>query len=191
MRERALVRKIVKAGDRVLEGGGGLGTVTMNLAHIVGPGNLIVYEPSPLAADILEENLRRNGLSAELRRKGLSDRSGGETLVRTADIVGSSSVAEVEGDTIDIATDSLSDVIEEFAPTVLVLDIEGKEIDALCSSPLDGVRTIIVEIHPRECGDAAYNRMYRHLFEAGFVLRHQRSIGRVLLFQRESTGTPG
>jgi FkbM family methyltransferase len=182
--ERFLVRRALKPGDRVIEAGAGLGIVTMNIAKIVGAENVIVYEASPLTADLLERNLKRNGFAVEVRRRGLSDTDKGERFVHSRNVRASSSVAFPEGFALDIPTDDISRVVEEFRPNTLVLDIEGKEIDVLRGPALAKVDKVIVEIHPRQIGDAAYVPFYRTLLDAGFLIRHELSIDNTLLFER-------
>jgi FkbM family methyltransferase len=182
--ERFLVRRALKAGDRVIEAGAGLGIVTMNIAKIVGPENVIVYEASPLTADLLERNLKRNGFSIDVRRRGLSDTDKGERFVHSRNVRASSSVAFPEGFALDIPTDDISRVVEEFRPNTLVLDIEGKEIDVLRGPALQKIEKVIVEIHPRQVGDGPYVPFYRALFDAGFLIRHELSIDNTLLFER-------
>jgi FkbM family methyltransferase len=182
--ERFLVRKVLRPGDRVVEAGAGLGVVTMNIAKVVGEGNLVVYEASPVTAELLERNLERNGFRIEVRRRGLSDSDAGTQFVHAENIRGSSSVAKRDGQSMDIATDEISRVLADFRANTLVLDIEGKEIDVLLKAPLQSIEKIIVEIHPRHLGDAPYLALYRRLFDSGFVLRHELSLDDVLFFER-------
>ena len=182
--ERFLVRRALKPGDRVIEAGAGLGIVTMNIAKIVGPENLLVYEASPLTADLLQRNLERNGFSIEVRRRGLSDTDKRERFVHSRNVRASSSVAFPEGFSLDIPTDDVARVVEEFRPNALVLDIEGKEVDVLRGPALEKIEKVIVEIHPRQIGDGVYVPLYRTLFDAGFLIRHELSIDNTLLFER-------
>lgn len=183
-RERLVVGQVIRSDDRVLEGGGGLGIISMIIASIVGSQNLIVYEASPATADILEQNLQRNGFSVAVRRKGLTSSDGGERFAHDQDILASRFADDTPRSGDVVPTDDVRDVLKTFAPTILVLDIEGKEIEVICATDLDGVRAVIVEIHPKSHGDGAYVPVYRHLFDIGFVLRHHLSIDDVLLFER-------
>jgi FkbM family methyltransferase len=182
--ERFLVRAALRPTDRVIEAGAGLGIVSMNIASIVGPGNVIVYEASPVTAAILQRNLRRNGFVIEVRQRGLSDSDLRERFVHAKNIRGSSSVAAPAGEALEIATDDIAGVLAVFPANTLVLDIEGKEIDVLLRAPLEMIDKIIVEIHPRHLGDAPYLPLYRRLFDSGFVLRHEFSLDDVLFFER-------
>ena len=179
-----LVRKVLRPGDRVIEAGAGLGVVTMNIARIVGETNLIVYEASPVTAELLQRNLKRNGFKIEVRCRGLSDSDTGTQFVHADNIRGSSAVAKRDGRMMDIPTDDISRVLAEFSANTLVLDIEGKEIDVLLKAPLQSIEKIIVEIHPRHLGDGPYLSLYRRLFDTGFVLRHELSLDDVLFFER-------
>lgn len=182
--ERFLVRSSLKPTDRVIEAGGGLGIVTMNIARIVG-ANVVVYEASPVTAELLRRNLKRNGYAVEVRNRGLSDNERGERFVHADNIRGSSSVAPPRGGAVhEIPTDDIARMLGEFPANTLVLDIEGREIDVLSRAPLDGIDKVIVEIHPRHLGDAPYLPFYRRMFDSGFLLRHEKSFDDVLLFER-------
>lgn len=182
--ERFLVRTFIGETDRVIEAGAGLGVVSMNIARIVGANNLIVYEASPVTADLLKRNLHRNGFAVDVRQRGLSDSDVGERFVHADDFRGSSSVAEPGGLALEIPTDDIARVMAEFSANALVLDIEGKEIDVLLRAPLDAIEKVIVEIHPRLLGDLPYLPLYRCMFDSGFILRHERIVGSVLPFVR-------
>ncbi len=187
--ERAIVRRIVKPDDRVLEGGGGLGLVSMVLASIVGPENLLVYEASPSALSLLEENFRANGITATVRNRVLMDRAGAITFHVHDSLLSSSTIERTRTQAVEVEGDDVASVIEEFRPTVIVLDVEGAEIEVVHRAPLDGIRALIIELHPHIVGDASLTPLYRRMFDAGFVLNHDNCWGRVAVFVRPD-GSP-
>ncbi len=183
--ERVIVRRVLVPGDRVVEGGGGLGVVSMTAARIVGAQNVTVFEASPVAFALMTENLANNALALDARNAALAAEEG-EIVFHVHDNVISSSLFE-RGDTRPTAVPAaaVASVVAEKDPTVLVLDIEGAEVAVLSAAPLSGVRAVIVEIHPHVVGDAAITALYRHMFEAGFVLAHGLSWGKTVTFLKE------
>lgn len=57
-----LFRKILKPGDRYVDGGANLGVLALLASHLVGPGGKVfAFEPHPRTFERLLENLRLNG----------------------------------------------------------------------------------------------------------------------------------
>lgn len=182
--ERAIIRRIVKPGDRVLEGGGGLGLVSMALARIVGPENLLVYEASPTTFSLMTENFRANNLNVTFLNKALADSEGTLTFHTHDNVLSSSTIDRGGLRRIEIPADDIAAVVTQFKPTALVLDIEGSEINVIERAPLDHIRVLIAELHPHLVGDQALVRLYRRMFDCGFVLNHDNCWGRVAVFLR-------
>ena len=79
-------------------------------------------------------------------------------------------------------SDALDAVIAEWRPAVLVMDVEGAEVDILPASRLDGLRALILELHPHVVSEAALGRMRAHLAALGF--REARTVQKSSLFLR-------
>ncbi len=185
--ERAIIKRSIKPNDRVLEGGGGLGLVSMQIATIVGNENLLVYEASPNSHALISKNAAANGFSFEIRNKALSDSDGSLQFFVHDNVLSSSAIARSGTNEINIPCDDIESVINSFRPNVLVLDIEGAEVATLKRAPLESIDRIIVEIHPHLVGDAALSGLYQHLYQQGFVLNHDNSWQKVLSFSRPDT----
>ncbi|MGJ8530549.1 MAG: FkbM family methyltransferase [Alphaproteobacteria bacterium] len=182
--ERAIVKRILTPNDRVLEGGGGLGLISMVIATIVGNENLLVYEASPNSYATMSENVAANGFSFEVRNKALSDSEGKLQFFVHDNVLSSSSIERRDTKEISIPCDDIQSVINSFQPNVIILDVEGAEVSTLKRAPLDSIEKIIVEIHPHLVGDAALTELYMHLYHEGFVLNHDNSWQKVLSFNR-------
>lgn len=72
------VRRMLRPGDHVLDVGANVGFFTLIAAAAVGPsGRVTALEPVPGNADLLERNLRLNGVGwVDLRRVAAGDRAG-------------------------------------------------------------------------------------------------------------------
>jgi FkbM family methyltransferase len=165
---------IIRRGDRVVEAGGGLGTITMQIADIVGDDAVFVFEATPRTAQALRGNLALNGHSIAVEEAALigDDRDAVE-FSDTVDGVGFA-VAGLHGRgpgtrTITVRAEPLTRAISRLDPTVLVLDVEGAEADILCSVGNWGrLRAIHIEIHPAVLPQARLDAMFEHLQQAGF-----------------------
>ena len=61
----------IRHGDRVIEAGSGLGTITMEIADIVGDDAVFAFEPNPRTAQALLANLALNGYSVLVENSAL------------------------------------------------------------------------------------------------------------------------
>jgi methylase of polypeptide subunit release factors len=62
-RERALVSKFVQSTDKVIEVGTAVGVVSMTAASIVGPKNVLTFDPNPDIVADARANFIHNGLA--------------------------------------------------------------------------------------------------------------------------------
>lgn len=138
-----LVRKYIKARDVVLEGGTALGIVTAEIAKIA--SFVYTFEPNPLVNLDLKNSWFFQGALGS--KNMLSDFKVGNEFWNST-LVGDphwGGVAEVR----KVLVYDTNELISYFRPTVLLLDVEGSEIEILNnlkeSSTLD---LIIAEIHP-------------------------------------------
>jgi len=181
--ERLIVEEIVRPGDRVLEGGAGMGLITMTAARIVGHENIVCYEPTPASFTILSENLKNNGFSIEARQKALGLASGTAKFHAQDDLLSSSFFArEGAGKKIDVSVDAITDALTESGANVLILDIEGAEIELLNNAAFPKVEKMIVEVHPQIVGLEKVFITIAKLESCGLYLRKQLSYGKILVF---------
>jgi FkbM family methyltransferase len=184
--ERIIVGEALRPGDRILEGGAGMGLISLTAARIVGAGNIVSYEPTPAAYSILDENARLNDLAIERRQRALGAKAGRATFYANDNIVSSSLVAGKGGRPIEVVVDGIADALSETKANALLLDVEGAEVELIEACPLERIDKIVMEIHPDLVGDAAISRMYARLIAAGLMLRHDLAHGDVVTFMRET-----
>jgi FkbM family methyltransferase len=169
--ERALVSRAVRPGDRVLEIGGGIGFVGLLCARLAQDGRVVSYEANPALEPAIRTNYALNDAVPELRLKAVSTDGGPVSFHVAENVVSSSLMARREtGREVTVASDAFSAILEELEPDVLVMDVEGAEVDLLPSADLGGLRSIILELHPHVVGDAASDGVVAYLREQGFSL---------------------
>jgi FkbM family methyltransferase len=180
--ERELVSAALRHGDRVLEIGGGIGVVSLLCARICGPANVLTYEANPAMAKIIHQNYALNNLTPNLRSRAITSKGGDITFFVNANIISSSLHQRRDGHAQTVPADALDEVIAEWKPTVIVMDIEGAETTILPHSELNGVLTIILELHPGITGEPAITTLKTHLQKIGF--QQERAISNSALFTR-------
>lgn len=170
MPERRAVSQLLRKDDRVLEIGSCVGLVALTAAKIVGPGNVLSFEPNPAAAKVARENFALNALPVKLVNAAVGVEDGTLDLRIAPDSwLGASGRRHFEGRTVATPMRSISRVVDDFKPSVLVIDVEGMEEELLPACPLDRVRAIVVEVHPDVIGTDGVARLGRQLRDRGFT----------------------
>lgn len=190
--EVGLIRHAVQPGDRVIDMGAGLGVTAMIAARIVGPEAVWAYEANPGLIPMLLRNFRRNNLDLAVENAVLLPRTQAEhkpavKLNLGAEFWGSSVVpSEAAAKVVDVPTQCLEDVIAAHRANVLVMDVEGLEVEILETAKLDAIDKIIVEIHYDKIGRKRTNRAIFSLAMQGLEVDLQRAYRGVLLITRTS-----
>jgi FkbM family methyltransferase len=182
-----ILRARLAPSDRVVEMGAGLGVTTLAAARIVGADALVAYEANADLIPIALDNARRNGLAVTIKNEILVPRakSGtGFTDLYLGDQFWSSTVMGGSSGARRLPTRPLEDAIETLRANVLIMDIEGYEVEILEHCDLSPIDKLMFEIHydvaGRDRTDAAIDRV-RAL---GFRIDHQLSSRGVLYLYR-------
>lgn len=147
--EVELVTGIVTPSDRVLEVGTGIGFVSILCAKLAGEGHVTSYEANPVLEPIIGANYAPNGLSPDLRMKAVTVDGSPIRFFADPNILSSSLIdRDLQSTEITVDSDPMVDVMAEIAPNVIVMDVEGAEVDLLTAADLSSVRAMIVEVHP-------------------------------------------
>lgn len=187
--ERAALKLHLEPGDRVLELGAGAGYLSILSAEIVGGGNVVSIEANPTMLEVLRKNLDSNSARGVDLRHGavVGDGHAGETVrFRVNQAFWASSLAgETTGDNVvEVPALRLTDLLEEVQPTVVVMDVEGAELDLCARDWPASVRLLIMEIHTRQYGPAEVKAMFDALSRAGFTYMPWGTRGEVVTLQR-------
>jgi FkbM family methyltransferase len=176
--ERLLIQLMVergylRAGDRVIEAGAGIGVIAMQIADTVGDEGVFCFEPSPRTAEALRANFELNGHKIALKTAALVGAD-----VRTVTftefpdnfVLSGTHVSSPHGVTTTVAAEPLAEAIAAIDATVLVLDVEGAEADLIASIEKWGrVHAIAMELHPRLLSEAKIAGIGEKLRAAGFL----------------------
>jgi FkbM family methyltransferase len=142
--ERELFQRIlsiVNSDDVFYDIGANVGIYSCLVGNQIESGYVISFEPTPEAFTMLELNVQRNGINAELFNVALSN-SSGTTQMSVRGQTGHQFSNEGTG-TIEIETTQADELIKKHnlrPPDICKIDIEGAEYLAL-----DGFREILAE----------------------------------------------
>lgn len=128
-------KRVVKAGDTVLDLGANLGYYTLLAARLVGAtGRVVAVEPEPRNYRYLVENIRLNDYAqVEPHQMAVSDVSGSTILYLDEHDSGGHSLRESAGSAAGVASTAVRCVaLDEFLPVgtrvdVVKMDVEGYE----------------------------------------------------------------
>ncbi|WIY25977.1 FkbM family methyltransferase [Parasedimentitalea psychrophila] len=181
---------LVRSGDRILEAGVGLGVVSALAAKHFPDAKIRSYEANPMLIAPIQDLYRRNGLTTiDLRNEILVRGVAGDSH-RTFYIHESfaeSSLLEPEGgaaSVVSVPTENFEHVLSEFAPDVLVIDIEGGEEELLCAVDLTEIRVLVLELHPKVVSRQGIKEIYDSCAAAGLYPRCDLSTGNVVAFEK-------
>ena len=171
MAERKLAREAIRSGDRVLEIGAGLGVVSILCNRLAGAGNVTSYEANTALEAPIRANFALNNLTPNLVLKAVTVDGQPITFFKNDNVV-SSSVYDrgLVAECITVPSVAIDVAISRADANVIVMDVEGAEVDLLAAADLQAVREIIVEVHPHIVGAPSIDGMISALTGRGFAV---------------------
>jgi FkbM family methyltransferase len=176
---------LLKKGDRVLEVGAGIGFLGILMSKVLGGDNVLSYEANPKLIKVIQNNSMLNECSFEVKNCILSDKAGNTEFHLEKDFWSSSTHRRTNNvETINVQTEKVSEVLLKHRPNVLVMDIEGGEVDLLPKIDLTNFNKIVIEIHPHVIGNEASSNILLLILNGGFILNFKLSTGTTWAFER-------
>lgn len=174
-KELQIMAALLKQGDRMLEMGAATGITSMWAAKLIGAENVFPYELNPYLVDWAHDNFARNGFDIKVGQTALvADKQdvAAEIDFHIHEDFWASSLVKPKGrhETIQVETGSFEKAITTHKANVLLIDIEGGEVDLLMKADISGINKIIMEIHYDAAGKQETNAMVKHLTDQGFFL---------------------
>lgn len=152
--ERDEIRQMqaeLRPDDRLLELGGGMGVVACAASRMVPSGSVLSFEANPGMARIARDHVALNGADGVEVRTGILDHvAGSQQFFVAPDFWESSLLPQPGWQAITVEAFPLDEVLRSFAPTVVMMDIEGGEYGLLATnawSACPTLRSLIVEFH--------------------------------------------
>lgn len=188
-KETQAALRVVRAGDRVIELGAGLGYMSTLVACKRNVASVHSFEANPNLIPYIRRVHAANGLdNAEVTNAILGAQPGRADFHVRADIL-SSSMTRFEGEdppqTHQIDVLAADAVFADLKPNVLICDIEGAEVDLIPALDMTGLRAAVIELHPQWIGPEGVNKIFAAFMAAGLAYYHRGSQNKVVSFRRE------
>lgn len=194
-------RALLEPQDRVIELGAGLGVVSCTIASLVGADALVSFEANPAVVARARDNGTRNGFALRIEQAVCRPRvvlaeEPGPASFRLSEAFWASGLedgtaAPERSPTtghIAVPARALEDVIAEHRASVLVMDIEGGEIEILERADLTGLRALSFETHEAHVGRARTNDAVRAACDRGFEIDFTLTTDGIVLLRRAGEG---
>ena len=185
---RCLFSKL-RPGDVVLEIGTGIGVTSTLCARRLGSQHVITFEANPSLVDLASETHRLNGVSPRIEHALVWTDNGIRRFFVSEDLW-SSSVERRNNTDKEISVRMLAGagLFHAFKPTVLIVDVEGGEATLIpylaAGRALEGVRAILIELHPDVLNDQTTRDIRNKLTYLGFTVDADVSSNRVVFLER-------
>jgi FkbM family methyltransferase len=165
---------LISPSDRVLECGAGIGIVGTTVAHNCKPEKMLSFEANPNLIPVIEATYKHNkvdGTISVTHGALLSGADAPETI--TFNISKRFAFSSLDApkrelsEQVTVPVHNFADVKKDFAPTVLLMDIEGGELGFLEGADLSGINVVVMEFHPDIYGIDGMKRCKELLRKAG------------------------
>jgi FkbM family methyltransferase len=167
--ELRLIRLVLSPSDIVLEIGAGLGVVSTYCAKRVGSNQVFAFEANPDLEPCIRETYALNGVEPTLEMCAIRSHSGRVALYRNKHLFSSSLIQRSpQSIAVEVPGKALSYVVEKIRPTLVIVDVEGAELELFDSAQLPGVAKMVLELHERILGPEKVGQVRRTLAALGF-----------------------
>lgn len=183
----------LRPDDRFMDLGAGIGFLCALAARVVGAEAVTGVEAVPDTLTLARENLAANGLGAVRLVHGAvtagttKDVDFGQRPAFWASALPGPEGWPQNARVIRVPAHPLADLLATYRPTVLCCDIEGAELEVL-TTPLTGVRLVVVELHPGLYGPDGAAQVRENLVAQGFQPEPVGTRGATVVYRRGSDG---
>ena len=166
----AWARRVLRSGMAVVDIGANIGYYTVLFARQVAPGRVLAFEPDPFNRELLERNLRDNGVQAQLSDAAVTDDSGAIRFYLDRNFRGLHSLSrqnrrsDLDDDYIDVPAVTLDEALAQAGwsgADLIKIDAQGAEGRILRGAAgtlgVDRPVFIMLELWPRglaNCGSS-------------------------------------
>lgn len=184
----ALMR--LRAGQRVLELGSGIGYIACLCARVAGAENVTTVEANPDLLPVIAGNLARNGLDAVTVLHGAVGGMDGGAAPLAFDAARSFWAGHIADEAsaaervVEVPHLGLRDLMARVRPGLVIMDIEGAEAHLFDAPWPAHVRSVMMELHPGRYPDTVIQRIVDCMSASGLTYDPGPSRGRILCFRR-------
>lgn len=188
--ENYILRETFTENDSLLELGTGIGFNSIYCAR-VNNNKVMTFEGNSNLISLIRRNMRKNNTEFDLRNEILISRhfEGTSTSFNIAEDFWASSVnknvdSKVIAET-TVPVRRIHEVVRQFKPSYLVVDIEGGEDEIFASCDFlqnSCINKILVELHPEIIGEEKCFEVMKNIVDAGYKIRMDGSPKYVVYF---------
>jgi FkbM family methyltransferase len=175
---------VLRPGDTVLELGAGIGFISTIIARQPGIARVVALEANPQLLPIAERTCLENGVRVELVNAAVAPLEGEIEFFLHPEFWASSTLPRPHSRPTRVPSRSLASLLAEIRPQVLVVDIEGGEASLFEAVSLEGVRMVVMELHPDVTGLEGVSRAFAAMGAAGLAYDPGPSRGQTVVFAR-------
>jgi FkbM family methyltransferase len=170
-KELRLLRTTLTRGDKVMELGTGLGFLASFCAKQIGAERVVTYEGNPQMERHIRRNFALNGVAPTLIMS-LVGREAEERAFHLNREAWCSSTWKRPGtvSTITVPVRPFNEEVRSVKPSLLIIDIEGGEVELVPHMDLTGIRGIVIELHEQVTGPEGLQTVRQSLLARGFRL---------------------
>jgi len=176
VQERTLAQRFLTADDTVLEIGGAIGFIGLFCQTRLGISRYTTVEANPSTVEVLKRNYALNGRVPTVWNLALAE-ADGEVLLNIGNEFWENSLVSgaQSGRSVRVPAASLDSLVRrlEYAPTVLIMDIEGAEQFIDFRQVPTSVKKVIIELHPNFIGHAKTYQIVADLLNRGFHVERE------------------
>jgi FkbM family methyltransferase len=170
--ESKALKAHIRSDDRVLELGGGLGLISALASKIVKSGEVVSVEANPRMVHYIAQVHALNGIQATVLNAivAKSDTAKAAPFYLRKNFW-SSSMSPQPADyveTVQVPVRGINELVQQYQPTVAIIDIEGGETELIAGNWPDQLRLIIMEVHTDVIGNDGLQRIKDFFVKAGF-----------------------
>jgi len=155
---------VLRPDDVVLEIGSGIGFLSTFAASTAPTARIVSYEANPALIPVIERTRELNGVDFEVHNAMLGPKDGTADFFLNRAFWASSATHDYGGaEVISVPMVSAAAVMAENDFGLVIMDIEGGEIELLPQLDLDGVDRLVLETHPQITGERAVRKLLRQL----------------------------
>ncbi len=178
--EAEALRKFVLPTDNVLELGAGIGLISSLAAKVAHQGKVVCVEANPLLIPYIQKVHKANSVKPIVINAiaaGNSSKTEATFYLRKNFWVSSMSPEPRDYvDQVQVPLASITKLVTDHKPTVVIIDIEGGEMDLIDSDWTHGVRLVMMEIHSDVTGEASTLKLTRFFEKQGFAVNIESKI---------------
>ena len=180
----------IKKGDRVVEMGAGAGVVGAIAAKNCAPAKIVSFEANHKLIPHVKELYKHNKIQSKIEVRNkivLSDPTppkSVEFFIR-GNFLGSGMTitkGQDRAEKVSVPVASWDEIKKKVKPTVLLMDIEGAELEFFRHADLSGIRVIIAELHRHIYHRPGMREIRDGIAAKGFVEDRDASGGGVFVF---------